>query len=347
MKSTKWRIMVGRIFSALATVLFLGAVANAQTIYTINANTSVGDNNVAIGTGTTFGDSDSDGLFELTFAANSGNNVAGYIESSDGTGQTINDLVMASSLGRGLLATDTVIVSGTWTPTDSAGNVLDANANGFEMGIHSVAGFRANPNVLMQLRANAQASGTPAFFEYVANTTTDPVTGLPVGPGLNVRGNQIPALTDASLNDGFSFSVAYTADDIVLTATDVIDVASGEPTMVSFTFTHGVDTTSTGGTTGFDFLTDVGQGFAYFSFQKASSGFPAQSVEFSDFQVEVVPDTPFLLGDVDLSGTVNFLDIAPFIALVSTGQFQLEADTDLNGAVNFLDIGPFIAILGN
>lgn len=344
MKSKKWQL-VSRNFYALATVLFLGAFANAQTIYSINANTSFGDNAVAIGTGTTFGDSDSDGLFELTFASNSGNNVAGFIESSDGVGQTINDLTLASSLGRTLLPTDTVIVSGTWTPTDFANNVLDANANGFEMGVHSVSGFRANPNILMQLRANAQASGTPAFFEYVANNTIDPVTGLPVGSGLNVRNNAIPALTDASLNDGFSFSVAYSATEIVLTATDVVDAASGVPTTVSYTFTHGVDTTSSGGTTGFDFLTDVGDGFAYFSFQKASSGFPGQSVEFSEFQVEVVPEMAILVGDVNCDGAVNFLDISPFISALSSGMFVDKADIDRSGMVNFLDIAPFIGLL--
>jgi len=55
--------------------------------------------------------------------------------------------------------------------------------------------------------------------------------------------------------------------------------------------------------------------------------------------------TTTLLGDVDLSGTVNFLDISPFIALLSSGGFQDEADIDRNGVVNFLDISPFIVVL--
>ena len=54
---------------------------------------------------------------------------------------------------------------------------------------------------------------------------------------------------------------------------------------------------------------------------------------------------PVLLGDVDRSGMVNFADISPFIALLSTGDFQDEADIDRNGLVNFSDISPFIAIL--
>jgi arylsulfatase A-like enzyme len=50
-----------------------------------------------------------------------------------------------------------------------------------------------------------------------------------------------------------------------------------------------------------------------------------------------------LLGDVSLDGTVNFLEITPFISVLSSGGFQVEADCDQNGAVNFLDISPFIA----
>lgn len=55
--------------------------------------------------------------------------------------------------------------------------------------------------------------------------------------------------------------------------------------------------------------------------------------------------SPVLKGDVNLSGNVDFSDIAPFIALLSAGETQPEADVDCNGEVNFLDIAPFIAIL--
>ena len=53
----------------------------------------------------------------------------------------------------------------------------------------------------------------------------------------------------------------------------------------------------------------------------------------------------FLLGDANLDGVVNFLDISPFIQLLSTGVFMDEADIDGNGVVNFLDISPFIVLL--
>ena len=53
----------------------------------------------------------------------------------------------------------------------------------------------------------------------------------------------------------------------------------------------------------------------------------------------------FLLGDVNRDDVVNFLDIAPFITLLSSNTFQVEADINGDQGVNFLDIAPFIALL--
>ena len=71
------------------------------------------------------------------------------------------------------------------------------------------------------------------------------------------------------------------------------------------------------------------------------------SVRFDNVLITGTPmGDPALCGDVDLSGVVDFLDIAPFIILLSTpGAFQAEADCNLNGLVDFLDIAPFIAAL--
>ena len=53
-----------------------------------------------------------------------------------------------------------------------------------------------------------------------------------------------------------------------------------------------------------------------------------------------------LLGDVNLDGVVNLLDVGPFVALLGNGGFQAEADVNQDGVVNLLDVGPFIMILG-
>ncbi|MEM9410054.1 MAG: choice-of-anchor tandem repeat NxxGxxAF-containing protein, partial [Planctomycetota bacterium] len=52
-----------------------------------------------------------------------------------------------------------------------------------------------------------------------------------------------------------------------------------------------------------------------------------------------------VLGDINLDGLVNLLDVDPFVQLLSLGQFQIEADLNLDGVVNLLDIEPFIDVL--
>lgn len=55
----------------------------------------------------------------------------------------------------------------------------------------------------------------------------------------------------------------------------------------------------------------------------------------------------FVLGDANLDGVVNFLDIAPFIQLLANNTFLDEADTNRDGVVSFLDIAPFIELLAS
>ena len=66
-------------------------------------------------------------------------------------------------------------------------------------------------------------------------------------------------------------------------------------------------------------------------------------IQLRDVSGGVMP--PFLKGDVDLSGIVDFGDIAPFIGVLQGGMFQQEADCDCSTVVDFGDIVPFIAIL--
>jgi hypothetical protein len=49
----------------------------------------------------------------------------------------------------------------------------------------------------------------------------------------------------------------------------------------------------------------------------------------------------FPLGDVNVDGAVNGLDVDPFIIVLLDGPYQIEADMNLDGAVNGLDVNPF------
>ena len=66
---------------------------------------------------------------------------------------------------------------------------------------------------------------------------------------------------------------------------------------------------------------------------------------FNSVKFETIPDLITIIGDVNLDGVVNLLDVAPFIDRLSTGTFQEEADVNQDGVVNLLDVDPFINIL--
>ena len=59
----------------------------------------------------------------------------------------------------------------------------------------------------------------------------------------------------------------------------------------------------------------------------------------------VTTQSAVLLGDVNLDGQVNLLDVSPFIDRISSGDYQAEADCNEDGVVNLLDVDPFIALL--
>ena len=56
-------------------------------------------------------------------------------------------------------------------------------------------------------------------------------------------------------------------------------------------------------------------------------------------------DGPFLLGDINSDQAVDFRDIVPFIAAVSSGEFTKVADINEDGSVDFSDITPFIRLV--
>ena len=54
---------------------------------------------------------------------------------------------------------------------------------------------------------------------------------------------------------------------------------------------------------------------------------------------------PIIVGDCNENGEVNFLDIAAFIEVLTSGVYLTQADCNQDGVVSFLDIAAFIGIL--
>ena len=61
--------------------------------------------------------------------------------------------------------------------------------------------------------------------------------------------------------------------------------------------------------------------------------------------VEIVLSSDCLIGDVNLDGSVDLLDVTPFVTLLTTGEFQKEGDINEDGAVNLLDVTPLVELL--
>ena len=54
----------------------------------------------------------------------------------------------------------------------------------------------------------------------------------------------------------------------------------------------------------------------------------------------------FALGDVNMDGNVDLLDVAPFVAILSGGgEYSCEADVNQDGSNDLLDVKPFVALL--
>ena len=112
------------------------------------------------------------------------------------------------------------------------------------------------------------------------------------------------------------------------------------------------------------FLPEAGDSFVIVDIGGSTSGFFAglgsqvsefTSVEGIEFllvynndEIELIAlETAVLLGDVNMDGIVNLLDVGPFVDALTNGTFIAEADVNQDGSVNLLDAGPFVDILSN
>ena len=57
--------------------------------------------------------------------------------------------------------------------------------------------------------------------------------------------------------------------------------------------------------------------------------------------------SPSIIGDVNGDGTIDLLDVGPFVDSLISGVFIAAADINGDGAVDLLDVGPFVDLLTN
>ena len=161
---------------------------------------------------------------------------------------------------------------------------------------------------------------------YVAGADTDIIFQAYAATGVDAT-NSVSLDLHGGLTAGSDPMANGTATLSKLGAEQTI---TGNGTDVPFTFTYN-------GTDEFVALTFVQLNVA--------DGTEFGSADLDDLSVTVTSDTGVLKGDVNMDGMVTFLDINPFIGVLSSNGSQAEADCNCDGVVNFLDISTFIDIL--
>ena len=308
-------------------VFVTSGLTETQIIYSISGDTAFGNNGASAGTGPTFGDN-MDGTFTLANATNSGNNNAVFIESSDGGS-------VSTLLGRELSMNDSVRVSGTVASAD-----VDYRANGVEFGLHSAAGFRAQPNLLFQIDADGARGGFAAGF------------GTPT-PAVGDDRAQTPGATEASLNDGYTFVARYSPTDITYTVSNITttnETGSEPDQATSFTFSlsdaAAADPALSIALDDYvaNYSTIVGDSFAYFSHQNSGGG---TSSTFSNFEIAVTTVATDLLGDFNLDDVVDCADLDGYIGNIGEAADGplVALDIDGNGTLDASDADTHITTL--
>ena len=192
------------------------------------------------------------------------------------------------------------------------------------------------------------------------------------GNGIGIGPDQYEAINDGEqlvFSPGSIANVTFTGtpvDNVSFTAGDLVDVALSQFRSNNFpeatagaVLSNGTDTVGFGLASGsLASNVSIANSFpAADRFPPISMRFPltltadagVSSFNLKGFELATIftyeTSDGFLLGDVNQDGQVDFLDIAPFITLLTNGGFLNEGDINQDGTVDFLDIAPFIALL--
>ena len=97
--------------------------------------------------------------------------------------------------------------------------------------------------------------------------------------------------------------------------------------------------TNTRGST--EILTGPGNGMVVNRSQSCDP--PILNLTYGSARIDVVDS--YILGDVNLDGSIDLLDVSTFVERLDEGDFQLEADTNFDQVVNLLDVPGFVELL--
>ena len=222
------------------------------------------------------------------------------------------------------------------------------------------SGFQAFPDSEVNISGGIVGDGPFEGFALALDAGSDSVVNISGGlvAGLQAESGSVVNITGGTVDTGIIFALSDAG--LVAESGSEVNISGGTVTGTGFIANDGSEVNISG----IQFLLNgelldalvVGESFTIAEPIETLTGILADGSSFSFgqnlfLQPNFSPGATInvtlssIVGDVNLDGVVDFLDISPFIAVLSAGAFQDEADIDRNGDVNFLDIAPFIGIL--
>ena len=191
-----------------------------------------------------------------------------------------------------------------------------------------------------------------------------PSVGYPVGDTspavLNIFTGSTLGAGDDTLSGGDFVSNAVSAEYTAVSTGLEVSVTGQSISLAAGTYLIGITPTLEFAVNGQEFFQDAGTaGLTTFLNNPGGALFlpDPETLNASDLDlptaftgmaIRIETQSDVLLGDVNMDGVVDLLDIAPFVDAIINGIFIPEADVNGDGVVDLLDINPFVdLILGN
>ena len=318
------KLIISTAIAAAFTVV--SPVANAQVIFDAFAGDAV----------TSLTNTNGAGTFSTPMTLDRNNAGSSHFASTSNL-QTLNG-------GVSIAATDVVQI--TWVVDSVTGDLV---TNGIEFGVNESDSFRANNgpvNTLLRLRGNTGANMTLMNANRLGFGFGNIFTGgaqsenIPTEEAMEA-GDDREAPVDG-LEDGFTVVQTITATEVTTQFQDIEVSGPGMMTIPEITTLTNI----TEFPADIDFVSFMNGSHFYAGGQIGDATGGTITMSVAQVELNPVVQGSVLLGDVNEDTVVNFLDIAPFIGVLSAaGGFQAEADINEDGVLSFLDIASFIGVL--
>ena len=182
------------------------------------------------------------------------------------------------------------------------------------------------------------SGGTVASVSRAHDGSVVNISGGTLGSNFDARSGSVINISGGSIGDVFEAfdgsTVNLSGSAFVLDGVPMDNLVEGQTFTVLDRDVTLSGVLADGSAFSFDLNSEVDRGVFIDQFEPGAT-----------LTVTLTPE--LLLGDCNLDGVVNFLDVGPFILLLRTRDYRAQADMDEDGVVSFLDIIPFVVLLAS